>query len=134
MQTIRTEIINHWVTVSFETDRLTDPYTVDRFNAVLETITDGLQQRGRVAINFDGVDSVSSQVIGVLMKLRERIQKKNGELVLCKLNDRVKDLMKVINVAQLFKYSDKFTRLIGGTPRRVETIPLNREGEVRWMD
>ena len=81
-----------------------------------------------VAVSFEGVDSVSSQVIGLLLGLRDQIQRKQGTLVLCKLNKHVLDIMRVTRLDRQFTLSESLSAIVG--KRKAKSA---RSDDVEWM-
>lgn len=129
MAYIKLEVLNHWQILRFRTDRLTDPMTVAEVTNELESIVEPLPLRASVAIDFDGIEHISSQVIGLMLGLRDRISKKHGTLVLCKLSARVRELMRVTRLDRHFTFSESVSAVTGRREKQVKT-----SGEVNWMD
>jgi anti-anti-sigma factor len=129
MSIIKTRNINHWEVIRFLAPRLTDPVTVAQVQNNLETIIETLPLRCQVAVDFSHVEYVSSQVIGMMLGLRDRVNKKHGTLVLCKLNKHVLDVMKITRLDRHFTFSDSVSRVTGHTER-----VRAGKSEVEWMD
>lgn len=129
MAYIRTETVNHWLVVRFLTDRLTDPFTVQGVMTDMDAAMAKLPERGRVAVNFSGVEYVSSQVIGMLLNVREQIAERNGTLVLCKLGKHVIDVMKITKLDRHFTISDSVSAVVGKRERATA-----RRADVTWVD
>ena len=129
MSTIKTRTVNHWEVVRFLAPRLTDPITVARAQQDLDAIVDPLPLRCQVAVDFSHVEYVSSQVIGMMLGLRDRVSKKHGTLVLCKLGKHVLDVMKVTRLDRHFTFSDSVSRVVGQAERARAS-----KREVEWMD
>jgi len=129
MSTIKTRTVNHWEVVRFLAPRLTDPITVAQAQQDLDAIVDPLPLRCQVAVDFSHVEYVSSQVIGMMLGLRDRVSKKHGTLVLCKLGKHVLDVMKVTRLDRHFTFSDSVSRVVGQTERARAS-----KREVEWMD
>ncbi|HEY0007587.1 MAG TPA: STAS domain-containing protein [Tepidisphaeraceae bacterium] len=127
---LKTQLVNHWTVVQFRTSRLTDPMTVAELSSELEKLVATLPLRCRIAVSFAGVDHVSSEVIGLLLGLRDRVAKKHGELVLCKLGKHVIDIMRITRLDRHFTFSPSVSQVVGKRPERaaasIETL--------EWMD
>lgn len=129
MSNTQFETLNHWLVVRFTTPRLTDPVTVTDVEQALTRQINALPTRCQVAVSFSGVEFVSSQVIGLLLGLRDQIKRKHGTLVLCKLNKHVRDVMRVTRLDREFTLSDSLSAVVG---KRKTT--LARSNDVEWMD
>ena len=130
MSQVKVRNVNHWMVVRFEAPRLTDPMTVADIQKSLEEAVAPLPLRCQVAIDFSKVEFVSSQVIGMMLGLRDQIARKHGTLVLCKLGKHVLDVMKVTRLDRHFTFSDSVSKTIGLKER------ANSRGgnDVEWMD
>lgn len=131
MSHVKAERINHWLLIRFTTERLTDPITVNDTQAELESVVKTLPLRCQVAVNFAGVEYVSSQVIGMLLGLRDQIASKGGTLVLCKLSRHVLDVMRVTRLDRHFTFSDSVSKVVGPRPA---TTRSDRGHDVDWRD
>lgn len=132
MSHVKAENINHWVLVRFTTDRLTDPITVSDAQAALDAIVKPLPLRCQVAVNFGGVEYVSSQVIGMLLGMRDQVHRKGGTLVLCKPGKHVMDVMKITRLDRHFTFSDSVSKVVGA--RSSTTHAGAKRDEVDWRD
>lgn len=130
MSTFYTEEINYWLTVFIDENRLTDAFTVSQFRTQLIAEAKQLPMRGQMAVSFEGVDAVSSQVIGALLEVREIITQKSGKLVLCKLNSNVQDLLRVTKLDRFFTTSDSLSAVVG---KRKSNIARAGSRDVDWM-
>lgn len=131
MSTFYTEVINHWLTVFIDENRLTDAFTVNQFRNQLVAECKQLPARGRIAISFENVDAVSSQVIGALLEARDLVSQKSGHLVLCKLNPRVQELLKVTRLERFFTTSDSLSAVVG--KRKSSVMAGRAQRDVDWM-
>lgn len=129
---LKVRTVNHWMVVRFEADRLTDPVTVAQIQKALEAAVAPLPTRCQVAVDFSQVEFVSSQVIGMMLGLRDQLRQKHGTLVLCKLSKHVLDIMKVTRLDRHFTFSDSLSKTVG-LKERVTTRP-GSTGDVEWLD
>lgn len=127
---VLTETVNHWQIIRFRVDRLTDPMTVADVSVELEKLVAPLPLRASVAIDFDGIEHISSQVIGLMIGLRDQITKKHGTLVLCKLSDRVREVMRVTRLDRHFTFSESVSAVTG---KRERAKKVQHE-VTNWMD
>ena len=121
--------VNQWTVVRFSTDRLTDPMTVNEISAQLDRAAATLPLRCQVAVSFSGVEYVSSQVIGLLLGLRDAVARRHGTLVLCKVGKHVKDVLTITKLDRQFTISDSLSKTIGVREKRAK-----RASEVEWVD
>jgi len=129
MSTVTLRVVNHWQLIRFDAPRLTDPFTVARIEKQLEAHIASLPLRCQVAVDFSQVEYVSSQVIGMMIGLRDQVAKKHGKLVLCKLGKHVLDVMKVTRLDRHFTFSDSVRKVVGNA----EPVKAGRK-DVEWMD
>ncbi len=129
MANVKHEVVNHWLVIRFTSDRLTDPITVADAGEELTKLVDALPPRGRVAVSFAGVEFVSSQVIGMMLGLRDQVSRKHGTLVLCKPGKHVMDVMKITRLDRHFTFSDSLSEVVGK-----RKVTARTSAEVEWMD
>jgi anti-anti-sigma factor len=129
MSHVKHETINHWLVIRFTDARLTDPLTVSDTAEQLTKLVEPLPERCRVAISFAGVEFVSSQVIGMMLGLKDQVRRKHGELVLCKPGKHVLDVMKITRLDRQFTFSDSLSAIVG--PRKSRS---RATADVEWMD
>lgn len=58
--------------------------------------------RPRLVLDFSGVDSVSSAMLGKLILLQRRVESAGGRLRLCDVGEAVRSVMKTTNLDRLF--------------------------------
>ena len=67
---------------------------------------------GRVLLNMGGLDYISSAGIGVLVEHMQRIQERNGALVLFSLSPPVWDILRLLNLQEVMPIAaDRVTAL-----------------------
>jgi len=60
----------------------------------------------RMIIDFENVQALSSQMLGALLKVVERLKAVEGKLGLCNLNPKIKEAFEITNLKKLFKIYD----------------------------
>ncbi len=89
--------------VSFRDRLLFDDKTVretaDQLNAALPSGGKPL----RLALDFTGVDLISSSLLGKLILLLRRVEGGGGRIILCELSPTVQAVFKTSNLDKLFK-------------------------------
>lgn len=103
--------------------------TVAQVSDETDQLLMALPERGQVAISFAGVDFVSSQVIGLLLGIRDQVRKKHGTLVLCKVGKHVLDVLRITKLDRQFTISDSLSAVVG--KRKVNP---GRTSDVNWID
>jgi anti-anti-sigma factor len=128
MKQIRTENINNWLVIRFVANRLTDPMTVAQICDETDQLLMAIPERAQVAISFAGVDFVSSQVIGLLLGIRDQVRKKHGTLVLCKVGKHVLDVLRITRLERQFTLSDSLSAIVGK-----RKVSAGRSSDVNWI-
>ena len=59
-----------------------------------------------VLLNFDGIDSVCSAMLGNLVRLRKKADSENRQLKLCSLADLVARILKMVQLHGFFEIHD----------------------------
>ncbi len=60
-------------------------------------------QNPRLILDFTGVDSVSSGMLGKLILLQRRVDAAEGRLVLCELGESIQSILSTTNLDRLFQ-------------------------------
>jgi len=58
----------------------------------------------RLIIDFVGVKFFSSQVLGLLLDIRARLSKHNGEVIISAINPQLHRVFKITNLDKVFKF------------------------------
>ena len=61
-------------------------------------------QPQRLLFDFEGVKFFSSQVLGVLLDIRARLQKHNGKVVISAINPQLHRVFKITNLDKVFEF------------------------------
>ena len=78
-----------------------DAVTVPAFEAIL---TENLDQGvSRLVIDLSGVTYVSSSGLRALLSARRRARSVGGDVVLCHMTDRVREIFEMVGFVSLFK-------------------------------
>ena len=93
--------IEKFTVVEFKLDSLMDPLILERLGTDLYRLIDE-EDRRRIIFDFEKVQYVSSQAIGIVMAMRKRLGLlKNSRLVLCSLSDKLQQLIKITGLEKL---------------------------------
>jgi anti-anti-sigma factor len=85
----------------------------------------------RMLLNFGGVQYMSSQVLGMLAGLHQRVKRRDGRLGLCGLDQVMRDMMRICHLDREFKiYADQVEATSDGLATG-DGPRLERFGETR---
>jgi anti-sigma B factor antagonist len=87
--------------IRFEDRALTDEAVV---RGVGDQLAAALPRTGppAVILDFSGVQSISSMMIGKLIALQRRVDNQHGQMRLCELSDPVRNVFRTANLDRLF--------------------------------
>ncbi len=134
MAYVHIENVNQWWIVQFRADRMTDPGTVQNIADELSQALQDLPYQGQVILNFKGVTAVSSQVIGILIRIRETVLNKKGRLVLAELSDSFIKLLKLTKLDRQFTFSNDVRKLVGEKSNHRSAVTVGGSKEIDWMN
>jgi len=75
---------------------------VDALGRELDRVMDE-DRAANVVMNFDGIASICSAMLGNLVRLREKMDSENRELKLCNLSELVVRTLKMLHLDELFE-------------------------------
>jgi anti-anti-sigma factor len=132
MPFIEFDTVNHWLIAKFRCVRLTDPATITAVGSDLQSRLHKLPVRGRVCVSFDGVEFVSSQIIGLMLSVQDAVARKHGELVLCDVGEHIESVLKLTKLNGLFDVRGSVADVIGKRKR----IARTNNGSIGddWLD
>ena len=73
----------------------------DLFEERVAQTVDALEQP-KVLLDFDGVEFISSAVLGKLIKLNGKMMDRGGQMKIATLTDRIAEVFKITNLDKLF--------------------------------
>lgn len=87
--------VEKYTVVEFRTASLMDPIVLENISAALYAIVDE-QDRRRIVLDFEPVEFISSQAIGIVLTLKKKLGAlPHSKLVLCGVGDRLMELIKI---------------------------------------
>ena len=91
------------VVVAFKSASLSD---VDRLAKVSDEIKEFVDknQPKKLVFDFKGVKFFSSQVLGLLLDIRARMSKYNGEIVISAINPQLHRVFKITNLDKVIEF------------------------------
>ncbi len=99
------------VVASFKGDCLSDVAEITNASAQVKQYIDANRPR-RMVFDFDGVKFFSSQVLGLLLEARARLESHRGQMAITSLSPQLERVFKITNLDKLFCfYPDRTTAL-----------------------
>jgi anti-anti-sigma factor len=93
--------------VSFLDFSVLDRTQIDRIGDELVSLVEDKGKK-RILINFEGVDYLSSTMLGKLIVLHKRIVMKKGELRLCGIKASIREVFEITKLDKVFAiYADE---------------------------
>lgn len=86
--------------VSFRSKRLIDEMTIRDLGRDLLALAEG--ETGRLILNFQGVETIASTMLGKLITLDRKLRERGQRLVLCRLEPSLQDVFRVSNLDAFF--------------------------------
>lgn len=98
--------VSYAVTVVTFRDRiLLDTEELNLIEAELLSMSSG--QRGlKLVVDFENVQTLSSQMLGALLKVDQAVKAVAGSLALCNLNGKITEAFEITNLKKVFKICD----------------------------
>ena len=132
-----------WFVVGFNSDRLTDPVQLEAIGNQLASHLRNLPLRGRTVLTFEGVDHVSSALIGLLTGTRAIVTDRLGQLVLCRVGPQLREMLRLTKLERQFEIRERLRDVVGApiaaspassgswSPVVVRSTTAN---ETQWID
>ena len=93
--------IEKWTVVEFRTASLMDPAILESIGQELYRLVDA-EDRRRLILDFEKVEYLSSQAIGIVLTLNKKLGAlKNSKFVLCSINDKLKELLRITRLDKI---------------------------------
>ena len=93
--------IEKWCVIEFKTPSLMDPLELEKIGQQLYHLVDAEDHR-RVIMDFEKVQYLSSQAIGIVITMHKKLSSlKNSKLVLCAVNPKLMELIKITRLDRL---------------------------------
>jgi len=97
--------------VSFLEFSVLDRAQIDKIGEELVSLVEEKNKK-KILINFEGVDYLSSTVLGKLIALHKRLALKKGELKLCGIKPSIREVFEITRLDKVFDiYDDENTAL-----------------------
>ena len=68
----------------------------------------------KIILNIGGVDYIDSSGMATMVEILQKIKSEGGYLVLCKVKDKVKDILEMVKLRDLFEIFDTEEEAVEG--------------------
>lgn len=92
--------------VTFDMPQLTEDLNIEQLGHELFALVDQYHCR-KLAVSLEGVDLLTSSVLGKMITLHRRMHRQNGQLVFCELEDGVRDVLRTSRLLTYFRVVDE---------------------------
>lgn len=89
-----------WTLLRLREASLMDPSVIEALATHVEKLLS--EGKRRLIIDFEHVQYISSSMIGVLVGARQSVLREQGKLILCGLNRRLHELLKITRLEKMF--------------------------------
>lgn len=89
--------------VTFNDPAVLDGAVIDRIGKELYVLVDK-QDRRRVVLDLTRVEFLSSAMIGVIINLQQKLAKAKGQLAVCGLRPKLKEVFTITRLDKLLKF------------------------------
>jgi len=95
--------IEKYTVVEFKTPSLMDPVVLEKISEAIYRLVD-LEDHRAVVLDFEQVQYLSSQALGILMALKKKLDKlPHSSLVLCGVGAKLMELIKITRLDKALK-------------------------------
>ncbi len=108
--------VGDFTIVEFRLASLMDPLDLERIGEMLYDLVDRKDRR-LLILDFETVQFLSSQAIGILLTLNKKLSKlKNSKLVLCGVGPRLMELIKITRLERVLTIKPTQKEALGQKP------------------
>jgi anti-anti-sigma factor len=95
--------IEKYTVVQFRTPSLMDPVVLEKISEAIYRLVD-VEDRRQIVLDFEQVQYLSSQALGILMALKKKLDKlPHSSLVLCGVGAKLMELIKITRLDKALK-------------------------------
>ena len=91
----------------FQDQSIVDDLTIHGLEADLLALVMSSPAELKLVLDFRKVESLSSCMLGVLLRLSKRIEERNGHMKFCCLQKRLFEVFKLTRLDQIFEFYDR---------------------------
>ena len=101
---VTVEHVRGWIVLRPLEASLMNLDVIESLGQQVESAVAGATQgaSGRIVLDFSHVRYISSSMVGVLVGARQQVDAAGGRLVLCGLNDRLRELLRITRLHRMF--------------------------------
>ena len=89
--------------VAFKSASISDVDGITNASSLIKEFIEKNEPK-RLVFDFEGVKFFSSQVLGLLLDIRSKMSKHNGEVVISAINPQLHRVFKITNLDKVFKF------------------------------
>ena len=90
-----------YIAIEFRTSSLMDPLELEKLGEALYHLVDAQDQR-KVVLDFEKVEYISSQAIGLILTLNKKLSAlKGSRLVLCGIGPKLMELLRITRLDKI---------------------------------
>lgn len=97
--------------VSFFDQRILDPLAIDEITAELLKLGENTF-KAKILVSFEGVEYLSSTVLGKLVALHKKVTENKGALKLCCIKSTIREVFKITKLDRIFEIYDDYLSAI----------------------
>ena len=93
------------IIVTFNNERILEEKDIQ---ALQESITSVIEQTQRIKLilDFTNVRFLSSAVLGLLIRVSKKVYERDGELKLCNISPKIREIFKITRLTKIFDIYD----------------------------
>ena len=96
------EYIDNVTVVTFTDDKILDEADIKAIeNSIFPIVRQS--DHTNLVLNFEGVEFLSSAVLGILIRILTAVNRKDGKLRLCGINDKIYEIFKITRLNKVFE-------------------------------
>ena len=89
--------------VGFSESVILDAYHIDGVSKELFALVD-VGKRSQIILDFSTIKMISSQTLGVLLKMKNKLDEQNGKIVISGIDPRLYRVFKITNLQSIFEF------------------------------
>ena len=91
--------------LTFADSQLLDENLIKQIEQEITGIINEENQKNML-LDFSRVEFMSSSFLGLLVKIHKRISEKNGQLKLCNINKKIREIFKITRLDKIFQIDE----------------------------
>lgn len=108
--------VDAWTVVEFRRTSLMDPQELEVMSTNLKALV-AEQDKRHLIVDFEKVEYLSSQALGMIIALKKEIDALKGKLILCAINDKLKQLLSIVRLDRVLTIKPSQREAIKVSPK-----------------